>query len=193
MLKAGFRHAQRDYSIPLLEQGSFMKRLAIVLSSLSLTGCVSLAEAYTEAVAGGGGGYASPATSESSAIVEIYTPASTVGLQGQTIFNLPVAGRPLRIDYYLSRNRYRAVDQPAVPWRGLGGSAEVRVHVQDPLYVAARAQFDGRQCNNQVAFQPLPGRRYRVTQVYSGMSCGLQVIDTATATSVDVTPIDVRP
>lgn len=152
-----------------------------------LGGCMAMAESYSEMAMGSGDGYTPPAADEPSATVVIYTPADTTGIQGRTIFNIPVGGRPMRVDYYLSRNPIRSSDRPAVPWRGLGDSPEVRVHVHRPLYVGVRATFDGWDCNNDVSFQPAAGQRYRVTQIYSGMTCGVEVVDLASTKPVEIT------
>ena len=168
-----------------------MKRFAVAaLFSLTLAGCTSIAETYTDVMLGSGGGYVSPMESEPSATVVIYTPADTMGLQGQTIFNLPVGGRPMKVDYYLSRAPVRAADQPAVPFRGLGQVSEVRVHVDQSVYVAAHALFDGWTCDNGLAFQSVAGRRYRITQVYSGMTCMIEVVDLATNAPVETTRVE---
>ena len=168
-----------------------MKRVVVVaLSSLTLAGCSAVAESYMDVMLGSGGGYISPAASEPSATVLIYTPADTAGIDGRNMLNIPVGGRPLQVDYYLSRAPVRTADQPAVPWRGLGNATDVRVHVDGSVYVAAHALFDGWTCDNGLAFQPVEGRRYRITQVFSGMTCMVEVVDLATNTPVETVRVE---
>ena len=158
-----------------------MKRLPLAaLGALLLAtgGCASMADVYDPAPQPSG--YMSPAEGVPSATLVIVTPATLQGLQGRMIFNLPVDGQLTSVDYFLSRNPIRGSDRVAVPWRGVGDASYIRVHVHRPVYISARAVLSSYNCQNDVSFQPVADHSYRVVQVYSGMSCALEVVDLAT-------------